>query len=176
LEACLPLGPVVTSNVTFMPSCRLLKPLPWIAEKCAKRSSPPPSGVMKPKPLASLNHLTVPVAMLRISFKNECGDIACISWFCLELQTCRTPTLNLQRPLYISGNCNFVPVCRSKSAALDSAWNAVTHYSWVFPDIFASKPAWILRGCVFLRENHVVVLTMHPTGSSIRRLGEVLAA
>src|SRR5208283_4406246 len=29
----------------------------------ANRSSPPPSGVMKPKPFASLNHLTVPVGM-----------------------------------------------------------------------------------------------------------------
>src|SRR3954454_12967557 len=28
-----------------------------------KRSLPPSSGVMKPKPLSSLNHLTVPVAM-----------------------------------------------------------------------------------------------------------------
>jgi hypothetical protein len=34
-----------------------------MAEKCAKRSSLPSSGVMKPKPLESLNHLTVPIAM-----------------------------------------------------------------------------------------------------------------
>src|SRR5258705_5115850 len=34
-----------------------------IAEKWANRSSPPPSGVMNPKPLASLNHFTVPVAI-----------------------------------------------------------------------------------------------------------------
>src|SRR5438552_12919868 len=34
-----------------------------MAEKCAKTSSPPPSGSMKPKPLASLNHLTVPRAI-----------------------------------------------------------------------------------------------------------------
>src|SRR5437763_5234237 len=32
-------------------------------EKWTKRSRPPSSGVMKPKPLSSLNHLTVPVAM-----------------------------------------------------------------------------------------------------------------
>ena len=43
-----PLGPVVMSNETFWFSFRLLKPEPWIAEKCAKRSLPPPSGVMKP--------------------------------------------------------------------------------------------------------------------------------
>ena len=30
---------------------------------CTKRSSPPPSGVMKPKPLVALNHLTVPVCL-----------------------------------------------------------------------------------------------------------------
>src|SRR5439155_23652692 len=35
-----------------------------IAEKCANRSSPPPSGVIKPKPFASLNHFTVPVAIV----------------------------------------------------------------------------------------------------------------
>src|SRR4051812_42564178 len=29
-----------------------------------KRSLPPSSGVMKPKPLSSLNHFTVPVAMI----------------------------------------------------------------------------------------------------------------
>src|SRR5450432_2989771 len=63
-DACLPFGPVVTSNETFWPSFSDLKPGMLIAEKCAKRSSPPPSGVIKPKPLASLNHFTVPVAML----------------------------------------------------------------------------------------------------------------
>src|SRR5205823_15028920 len=35
-----------------------------IAEKCANRSSPPPSGVINPKPFASLNHFTVPVAIV----------------------------------------------------------------------------------------------------------------
>src|SRR6187549_2946109 len=64
LACCLPLFPIVTSKETFWPSVRVLKPPMLIEEKCAKRSSPPPSGVMKPKPLASLNHLTVPVAIL----------------------------------------------------------------------------------------------------------------
>jgi predicted secreted protein len=63
-DACLPLGPCVTSKETFSPSLRVLNPPMVIAEKCAKRSSLPSSGVMKPKPLASLNHLTVPVAIL----------------------------------------------------------------------------------------------------------------
>src|SRR5574342_957232 len=63
LMAWSPFGPVVTSKETFWFSLRVLKPLPWIAEKCANRSLPPPSGVMKPKPLESLNHLTVPVAI-----------------------------------------------------------------------------------------------------------------
>src|SRR6476620_11396163 len=65
LLACfLPLLPWVTSKDTFCPSFSVLNPGMLIWEKCAKRSSPPPSGVMKPKPLESLNHLTVPVAML----------------------------------------------------------------------------------------------------------------
>src|ERR1700761_7292182 len=60
-DACLPLGPCTTSKLTFWPSLRVLNPFIWIAEKCANRSSPPSSGVMNPKPFASLNHLTVPV-------------------------------------------------------------------------------------------------------------------
>src|SRR5258706_5089208 len=63
-EACLPFGPVVTSKLTFWPSLSVLKPCMVIAEKCANRSSPPSSGVMKPWHFESLNHLTVPVAML----------------------------------------------------------------------------------------------------------------
>jgi hypothetical protein len=34
-----------------------------IAEKCTNKSSLPSLGEMKPKPFASLNHLTLPVAM-----------------------------------------------------------------------------------------------------------------
>src|SRR5690606_11948385 len=60
-NACLPLGPWMISNATFWPSFRVLKPFIWMDEKCANRSSPPSSGVMKPNPFASLNHLTVPV-------------------------------------------------------------------------------------------------------------------
>jgi len=63
LEACFPFGPCVISKETFSPSFRVLKPLMLIAEKCANRSSLPSSGVMNPKPLESLNHLTVPVAI-----------------------------------------------------------------------------------------------------------------
>src|SRR5574340_533976 len=72
LLACfLPLLPSVISKVTFWPSCRLLNPAMLMAEKWAKRSSPPSSGVMKPKPFASLNHLTVPFAMLNFLTKND---------------------------------------------------------------------------------------------------------
>src|ERR1700736_6025958 len=63
LPACLPFGPVVTSNETFCPSLSALKPCMLIAEKCANRSLPPPSGVIKQKPFASLNHFTVPFAI-----------------------------------------------------------------------------------------------------------------
>src|SRR6266536_2470106 len=64
LLACFPLGPWVTSKLTFWPSFNDLKPCMLIAEKCANRSSPPSSGVMNPYPFASLNHLTVPVAIV----------------------------------------------------------------------------------------------------------------
>src|SRR6185503_6924267 len=67
--ACLPFGPSLISNSTFWFSFRVLKPEPWISEKWAKRSSPPPSGLMKPKPLESLNHFTVPVLIACSSFR-----------------------------------------------------------------------------------------------------------
>src|SRR5690606_17904474 len=59
-SACRPFWPCTTLNETFWPSCSDLKPLPWIERKWTNRSWPL-SGVMKPKPLASLNHLTIPV-------------------------------------------------------------------------------------------------------------------
>src|SRR5690348_4616974 len=59
-SACRPFGPWTTLKVTFWPSCRDLKPVPTIARKCTNTSSPF-SRLMKPKPLASLNHFTVPV-------------------------------------------------------------------------------------------------------------------
>src|SRR3954469_8462894 len=71
--ACLPFGPSLISNSTFWFSLRVLKPEPWISEKWAKRSSPPPSGLMKPKPLESLNHFTVPV-LIAFPFVNSPVD------------------------------------------------------------------------------------------------------
>src|SRR5690242_11831328 len=50
-----------------------------MAEKWAKTSLPPSSGVMKPKPLSALNHLTVPVA------------IVLLWWTGFEDRTLRTP-------------------------------------------------------------------------------------
>src|SRR5512138_865718 len=79
LLACLPFGPWVTSKLTFWPSFSVLKPCMLIAEKCANRSSPPPSGVMKPNPFASLNHFTVPVAIFYCSLqiKRERDRVPC---------------------------------------------------------------------------------------------------
>jgi hypothetical protein len=51
----------VISNSTASPSANDLKPSPEIAEKWTKTSSPPSCSI-KPNPLASLNHFTVPSA------------------------------------------------------------------------------------------------------------------
>src|SRR5436853_7913669 len=59
-----PLGLCSTSYCTLSFSFSVLKPLAWMDEKCTKRSLLPSSGVMKPKPFASLNHLTVPVLIV----------------------------------------------------------------------------------------------------------------
>src|SRR4030065_316251 len=60
----MPFGPLVDSNSTCWPSCRLLNPSPWMVEKCTNTSALPSVGVMKPKPLASLNHFTVPLCIV----------------------------------------------------------------------------------------------------------------
>ena len=54
----------IGSYPTFSPSCSVRKPSDLISVWCTNRSSPPSSGVMKPKPFDELNHLTVPVDMV----------------------------------------------------------------------------------------------------------------
>src|SRR4029078_12787985 len=63
LVACGPLPVSPSSYSTFAPSARVRKPSPAMPEKWTKASFPPSSGVMKPKPFSSLNHLTTPVAI-----------------------------------------------------------------------------------------------------------------
>src|ERR1700742_897993 len=61
--ACGPLGPCSTSNSTLAPSVSDLKPSLVTELKWTNTSLLPSLGVMKPNPFASLNHLTVPVAI-----------------------------------------------------------------------------------------------------------------
>src|SRR4051794_38973077 len=58
-----PLGPASESNETRAPSLSVRKPSELMPEWWTKRSAPWSSGVMNPKPLSSLNHFTVPVAI-----------------------------------------------------------------------------------------------------------------
>ena len=55
-----PFAPCTMSNSTRSPSERLRKPSALMAVWWTKQSLSPFSGVMKPKPFASLNHFTVP--------------------------------------------------------------------------------------------------------------------
>jgi len=73
LSAWGPFGPWVISNSTREPSLRDLKPVPAIAVWWTKTSAPPPSCAMKPKPLSSLNHLTVPCAISLTFGKSGAG-------------------------------------------------------------------------------------------------------
>src|SRR5688572_19229827 len=57
-----PFGLSTTSNLTLSPSLRVRKPSDRISEWWTKTSGPP-SRDRKPKPLDSLNHLTVPSIM-----------------------------------------------------------------------------------------------------------------
>src|SRR5215211_5283298 len=61
--ACGPLPDSPSSYSTFAPSASVRNPSPAMPEKCTNASFPPSSGVMKPKPFSSLNHLTTPVAI-----------------------------------------------------------------------------------------------------------------
>jgi Ca2+-binding RTX toxin-like protein len=89
-----PLGPCWMSKLTRDPCFRVLKPSIVIAEKWAKTSEPPPSGSMNPKPLASLNHLTVPVAICAPPFivPSHCARVSCnaaqLSIFSLSRRKC----------------------------------------------------------------------------------------
>src|SRR5436189_4862897 len=69
-----PFWPCVASYSTGWPSFRDLKPLIWISLWCAKRSLPPSSGVMNPKPFASLNHFTVPLLIFTSSIVSNRGE------------------------------------------------------------------------------------------------------
>src|SRR5215218_53339 len=74
--ACRPFWPCFTSNSTRWFSASVLNPLPWMSRKWANRSAPPASCAMKPKPLLSLNHFTVPVWVVikHLSYlRNECA-------------------------------------------------------------------------------------------------------
>ena len=62
-----PFAPSAPSKSTFAPSASVLKPSPPIALWWTKTSLPPASGVINPYPFASLNHLTIPVAMKNTS-------------------------------------------------------------------------------------------------------------
>ncbi len=62
-----PFSPSTRSNSTRSPSDRDLNPSCWIALWWTKQSFEPSSGVMKPNPLASLNHFTVPVVLIPYS-------------------------------------------------------------------------------------------------------------
>src|SRR5215211_5394532 len=64
LEAWSPLGPSTTSNSTLSPSDSDRKPSAMMAVWCTNTSFPP-SCAMKPNPFASLNHLTVPFAIVQ---------------------------------------------------------------------------------------------------------------
>src|SRR5689334_18540701 len=57
-----PFGLGTMSKVTCWPSMSSRKPGVAMLEKWANTSAPPPSCSMKPKPLAALNHFTVPDA------------------------------------------------------------------------------------------------------------------
>jgi hypothetical protein len=78
--------------------------------------------------------------MLLVSFKNECGDIACISWFCIGATDMPHTHLNLQRPRYVSGNCNNAPVLPLQIAQKHSFGGALRNIHALFRAKMAEKP------------------------------------
>src|SRR4029079_12948919 len=59
--------------LTFRPAWRVRNPEPVIARKCTNTSGPF-SRLMNPKPLLSLNHLTVPTSRSDISTPQDNSD------------------------------------------------------------------------------------------------------
>src|SRR6185295_8680264 len=71
-----PFGLSTTSNFTLSPSLRVRKPSARISEWWTNTSGPP-SRDRKPKPLASLNHLTVPSIMnVQASLAQPSGHVS----------------------------------------------------------------------------------------------------
>lgn len=66
-----PSSPSETENSTSSPSARERKPSDLIDDWCTKRSSLPSSGEMKPNPLVSLNHFTVPLSLAAAAIAPE---------------------------------------------------------------------------------------------------------
>src|SRR5690554_6283770 len=64
LTACTPLSLGFFSKLTVWPAFNVLYPSIWTDEKWANRSSLQPSSIMKPYPLALLNHFTLPLGMM----------------------------------------------------------------------------------------------------------------
>src|SRR6478672_6777270 len=61
------------SNETFWPSLSERMPAASTAVACTNTSLPPPSGAMKPKPLAVLKNFTVPIVIFGFSRGSEQG-------------------------------------------------------------------------------------------------------
>src|SRR5690554_5658334 len=84
--ACTPLSLGFFSKLTAWPALSVLYPSIWTEEKWANRSSLQPSSMIKPYPLALLNHLTLPVGMMN-------SPVPLLSLLLLELlpetRTCR---------------------------------------------------------------------------------------
>src|SRR3954467_12912385 len=108
-SACRPLGPLVTLNWTDWPSCSLRKPFDWIAEKCTNTSSPL-AREMNPKPLASLNHFTVPCSMMEyflifdVTFEGQSGSTSGRNQLS-ETRCCVFPFQTATYPYIIAGFC-----------------------------------------------------------------------
>ena len=68
-----PFWPFPATNETRWFSSRDLYPSAWISEWWAKRSLPPSSGVMKPKPFSLLNHFTIPISFFNADPKYKHG-------------------------------------------------------------------------------------------------------
>src|SRR5690606_14954657 len=81
---------------------------PEIAEKWAKTSAPPSSGLMKPKPFSALNHFTVPVVMVSPSGSAARLAGAAATVFVRQtLERERRPFHEDRAPEKTSMHCNF---------------------------------------------------------------------
>jgi hypothetical protein len=143
-RACSPLGPLTTSNWTLSVSLRVLNPSPTISLKWTNTSSPV-SRVINPKPLASLNHLTVPFSKVQLLYMTLYPPPADAVMYRRLIRVLEGPKKKMQPPCQSTRVAIF---CRSASGSRrDAEWTELrrTGLPKNVPKVYTIEPHTIIH-------------------------------